>query len=72
MRLLEPEMDADNIQVYFTNVLWVAFSIPQDSLSLLKYAACTSFLNNVLFNIINKFPVGWFHKTVIMKLLSLG
>jgi hypothetical protein len=26
-------MEADNLQVYFVNVLWVAFSIPSGSLS---------------------------------------
>jgi hypothetical protein len=45
MRLLEPEMDADNIQVYFANVLWVAFSIP----SLVKYPTCVLSLGKTYF-----------------------
>jgi hypothetical protein len=32
-------MGADNIHVYFANVLSVAFSIPPSSLSLVKYTA---------------------------------
>jgi hypothetical protein len=30
-------MDAENIQVWFANVLWVAFSVPSSSVTLVKY-----------------------------------
>jgi hypothetical protein len=33
------DKDADNIQVCYANVLWVAFLIPSGSLSLVKYLA---------------------------------
>jgi hypothetical protein len=42
-------MDAENIQVCFADVLWVAFSIPWGSLSLVKYPV---FLFHIFYEIL--------------------